>query len=1132
MLGRLLNTLRYRLNCDFDEWRKANPVLREYAWSSLQRILIAAGTRPVRSPLVLCISVLVLSAGLWGYYALTTLLSAKPPQPPARIEQHFFTLWTIQAGIVALIYPIVIGFVSLLLQRRHSAKASLHIYLHDSAAIVTGLSALFLVFTMGIQFFFLRMVGEPTVNGWLVLDVLWFLVNILGVIWFLVRTFDYLRPERRAKITRAYAINHILPKAIHRNLEYHLFREAINYGWLPGPSYGAAKDESNTAILPGPVVGRNMGDRQVTARQKGTWTIRDVRFRLLSLAIRSWQRREEKLARSSEAKPPSFFGMRHSRLLILPAVPGELFDPEVGLCRTQGGSGLRWWERWLVRWSFALSPATNTLSTLSISDLLNDLITEVQLAMQAGQEVVFREALRELVDLHAGLIQAGDFINDAGQRENYAALGDRNDIFEARMHDLWVREYRGLLDEVVTRLSVSAVYFDYMAYVAGRLISHLERIRPIRILSHLLDLPLLLHYRLNRWWAKTVEEQGQLHHGPCKPCTLNAPAFAVYEFAIKQFIEAWKSLKNDRFLPTRDDQLTWHGCSHYTELFTGHLDMTLYMLFDSVLLGNNEGAEWLCDGLIKWWSAIVFRFDDELYFIRDDRMLTLGLTDKPWEEARNAIDLSIAPMARSNEENSAQKALWAACMRNYWLDLCCVSLYAMIQLGKDCTYEKSLPARLVNAVIQGSALREGGEGIGIERPVRTIEDLLIAMIRQYYVDRGYHRGYRARLDEVVRRISEQGKPAMVPGRDYSRSGRDDLDVLRDGQLVLLCLFVKQGWSPSARLIETIQKWGTQDDTGLRAFVDLLKKWKTRLSEADFHVYHSLYSCVQSISDGANDFQDARTWLDAGIGQLIAGIEGFRLEQLRDTQVSDARLGEVARWSSQSGFNKDTADVPVTLFREVRHSGEEYDERSLIIRGMNKREFVEPGMAQRASNENEWFDHTVSSRVAGSVIADVLKALNPTIVDVASPSLYWQQLKIAAVEIRRAGGTPILFVAGRAEPRWLLHWTRSTYGERVSRPEDLRFVRDNQFDSKGYVGSLNDIPVYVAPVGAGSSYLLPKETLDVLSFTEFKDGVFVQVSYEPVEGQDALINLKLSWRFQVDLKSCESWQLRYISNIEA
>jgi hypothetical protein len=192
----------------------------------------------------------------------------------------------------------------------------------------------------------------------------------------------------------------------------------------------------------------------------------------------------------------------------------------------------------------------------------------------------------------------------------------------------------------------------------------------------------------------------------------------------------------------------------------------------------------------------------------------------------------------------------------------------------------------------------------------------------------------------------------------------------------------------------------------------------------------------------------------------------------------------------------------------------------------KNEFVEPEMAQRAGNEDEWIDRTVSSHVAASVMADILKKLKPEIVDVSSPLVYWQQIKIAAAKIRDEGLAPILFVAGRAEPRWLLEWTRSIHDDRVERPEDLRLVRDKQIESEGYVGSLNDIPVYVAPIGPGSSYLVPVETLDALTFTEFEDGAYVQVSFEPLEGKNTLINLRLSWRFQRDLKMRECWQLRY------
>ena len=318
---------------------------------------------------------------------------------------------------------------------------------------------------------------------------------------------------------------------------------------------------------------------------------------------------------------------------------------------------------------------------------------------------------------------------------------------------------------------------------------------------------------------------------------------------------------------------------------------------------------------------------------------------------------------------------------------------------------------------------------------------------------------------------------------------------------------------------------------MRAFVDQLKQWKTRLADEEFHACESLYSFIQAKFGAMDTLQNAITALTERVDQLVEGIEGFRTGQLKAAPVSEDRLKQVARWCSQSGFDKASADIPVSLFREVQHSTEEHAEHSLIIRDMNKGEFVEPPMAQRASNEDEWFDQMVSNHVAGSVMAEVLKTIACETVNVDGPVSYWQQIKSAAVRIRNTGETPILFVAGRAEPRWLLDWTRSTYDEHVERPEGLRLVRDMQFKLDGYIGSLNDIPVFVAPIGSGSSYLISRESLNTLVFTEFEDDVYVKVSFEPVEGKDALINLRLSWRFQLDLETAECWRFRYIETQE-
>ena len=1123
MLGRLLNTLSYRLGRELRDWRKANPKLREDTWPWYQRKAIAAGKDPLRFPFRLFCVVLILSALAWSYHAYYATGTYYPPSPLPTLKQEFFTLWTVQATIAAMIYPIVIGFVTLLLQRRHSAKASLQIYLHDSTAILTGLSALFLVMAMGVQYFFINSIEIQVLTLWLYFDGIWFLANIVGVIWFLNRTFNYLRPERRADIVRAYVINHVWPAEIRRNLENFRFLRAIDYGWLPGPGYGDDGSNSNTAILIHSI-GRDKGEIQVREKKKDRWFIRDVRFRLLSRVIQSWQQREEKLSLLDNDRPPdAIASLRHSRLLVFPYAPGEQFEAKYGLCRTEGGTGLRWWERLLVRWSFVLARKKKKTESLTISDILNGLIAEVQVNMEANEEVAYGEALEELVDMHAALIQAGNFLTDIGQRDNYANLVDRDHLFDTRLHDLWVRQYPRLIEATVERLPVNDTYFRHMVHVPGKLVSRLGAVRPIDIPSHFLHLSRNLHYRLNRWWSRTAEEQGLLVHTHCKPATLMAPAVTLYDNTIKEYVGAWETLKNNRFPPTGNEALNWEQYGDVSELYTGHLNSTLFMMFDSLILGNREGAEWLCDSLIKWWNTILFRFDDARYYIRDERKPTLELMEKPWETVSNLTDLSMPGVG----EDTAQKALWAACIHNYWIDLCCVSLYAMIQFGKTCECESSLPAQLAGNLGKGKALRTGGETAGSHWPIQTLEELLIAIIRQYFFDGGYHHGYRARLDSVVEGIFSRGEPAMVPGRSYSVSGVEGLDALSDGQLVLMCLLIKEDWTPSERLIEKVQKWVVYGACGQRNFVTHLEQWRTRLNDVRFREYGQLFLCVQGNFEAVENLDVAASALNIGLGQISDSIERFQDEHLREAQVSEERLREVARWSSRSGFSHKNGDIPVSLFREVQHSDEEFQEYSQPFPNLNKGEYVEPPMAQRASNENEYFDRFISRSVAAHVMAETLKFLKPTTVDVETPLAYWEQIQIAASRIQKEDGTPILFTAGRGEPRWLLDWTRGNYDEDIKSPEGPRLVRDNKEEADGYVGSLNDIPVFVAPIGIGSSYLISREALDMLRFTKFEDGLFVRVFHESIQGNEMMINLRIVWRFELELRQSECWRLRYI-----
>lgn len=1114
MFGRMLNSLSYRLKTELGEWRRTNQALSSYSWPWYKKALVSASEKPLIVPsiLVLIFFILPLIVTCTIPFFITSAKIGLPQ--PSSLLQYFLALWAVQSTVAAMVYPIVIGFVSLILQRRHSAKANLQIYFNYSAAILTGISAIFLVLTMGLQLLLDSIFESLNLIIWFYTDAIWFLLNIIGVIWFLTQTFVFLRPERRAEIQRAYALNCIWPVELRLNLESNRFSGASDCGWLPGPRFDSSYNNSTTSILMSPL-GGSMGNIQVTDHKKDGWFVHDVRFVPLSWAIRRWQRREERHARhQSETQ---------SKIFIIVSFPGNRFQSKDGICRTEGGDGLQWIEKFLVRRSFIFKRKRKS-PYLGLGDIFDELIAEVQANLESNQQSAFQEALADLIELHVAIVLAGAFFSSAG-RDNYANLVDRNWLFGEKLYESWTKKYHNLVDLSINRLLVDVSYFERVVNVPNRIFSRLLSIRPVSILVGVLRQSGYFHYKLNRWWSRIVEEQGALSHGPCEATVPRAPAYTVYSTAIRSFVGGWEVLKNINLPITFNNANEWDKCREAGELYAKHLDETIAMLFDSLLIGNQEGAEWLCDTLIKWWDSTTFSHNNQSIPIKDDRKLTLQLLRKPWEEAKEVIDISLDGL----DSCIAQQVLAKKCIKNYWIDLCSVSLYAMLQFGKECDCERSLPAHLIKNLVQGKSLRAGGGEDNNKLPICNPVELLIAIIRQYHIDGGYSQGYRSYLETLVERILRLAEPEMISGRIYTRVGTPDMDSLRDGQLILLCLLVDNEWTMSKNFIETVQGWGSENDDVLRNFERQLSEWQLRLADVEFMNYENIYSCISSEIGSANELDSAISVLKGQISILLDNISGFREFQIQSREIGKKRLRDISIWSSKSAFCEDSGDVPVSLFRNVNHSSEKYKEYGLRIRKVKKAAFVDPPMVELAVNEEEWYDHTVRSHVAFSVMTEAIRKLDLECIEVNGAAQYWEKIEDGASIIQKNGRTPILLVAGQAEPSWLLEWAESNYSEFVELPTGLRWHRDNRIESKAYLCSLNEIPVYIAPIGAGSSILLAREAFDTLEFSKFEDKTFVEAYVEEIDESETLLDLKLTWRFNIILQSQECWKLQYTKN---
>ena len=334
MLLRALDSLARRVELERKEWRSTNQVRKDFAYPHIQAVILDAAENPSRNVPNWLVLALMLSGVAWG---LPFQFGVGPADPykSAEIISYLAALWAVQAAVVALVYPIVIGFVALLFQGRQNAKAVLYIYLHDTAALLAGLSSLALIALMAVHHLVMYKVNPGIVLVWSALDSAWFLINMLLTAFFLVRTFEFLLPDKRAHIIQRYAVNVAWPNELRVNLSEAFFASAVISKWLPGTSFGEKDKEAEPKILLG-AVGHGMGREVLSVTVGRNVALVDVWFRPLRWAIRSWLRR-------AEAMRPAVPGNEYEApVLVFPVTPDEQHERLKESVRSSGLTIIRW----------------------------------------------------------------------------------------------------------------------------------------------------------------------------------------------------------------------------------------------------------------------------------------------------------------------------------------------------------------------------------------------------------------------------------------------------------------------------------------------------------------------------------------------------------------------------------------------------------------------------------------------------------------------------------------------------------------------------------------------------------------------------------------------------------------------
>lgn len=1100
------------------EWLAANATRQRFKLSKLERDLLFSGEHPIRfviSLIVLQLTLLELMHVLpdawftptWGSWGAAEQLS------------YFATLWTVQATLAALVYPIVIAFVAVFLQRRPAAEAFVHLYMLDSAALAAGLSSVALVVVMGVQYLLLTTWGTESLLAWTAVDTLWFVLNAALTTFFLFRTVEFLRPEVQARVVQRYAIGVALPRDVARLNEF----QALAKGWLPIPLYGDEAAPAGPRLSIGRALFRE-GEVQGVLPLKSPHRLTNVRLWPLRLALESWHRLAKKHEVQINGNPLE--KGETLPLLILPIAPGSVWDDEVKLASVSHGPKLTGSQLRLIRLSIVIRPLTRERLGIRVQSILDELANDARNAASRGDNESFERAYESLIGLHELLLNACRISVEDGQSDSWAMLNDTETFFHRRLHENWHDVYRSVFEAALHGVFMDSRPLRRLCHIIQHLDDGEVQKGPIGVRLGLQELPPLFHFLMGNWWSRRVEEQGIVDHTHLQKVYLRPPQNVTYDEMLSTFVAGWENGSPNK-RPQRGNAKTfdWDSAPMLAQLSVNHIEETAKMLLASVRRGDAAAAEWLADVLAKWWDP--FEQDDRPYQLYGKTaFITLEHLGLEWEAFATAFGISdTTEVQTADSVQQLQYGAYRAALRNYWNDIRLLVIELLVHwllLSEGDDVDSALSAEIAAGMLLGKQWRAGNQ-VSDSFLDLSAPSYLTAKARQYCGSGEWRTGYIALLDRFVERAKATRETNVVSSRVYSFSGADNVESLVAAQLAVFAVLTSAPWQISQGLRTKVEYWMTEQHSSVAIFLERLRGWAQAQDEMPKEEWNVVAKLKSRARDG-HALDESKSSLRSSMEAARNLVESMKSDNLAAQPIDEGRLAEIARAASGSAFSTETGDFPLPLLK-VEVGQEEFQDFVVTLKQVQRGELTRVEMAQRALNEAEFYDEMLRKQVAVVVLSDILRHYTPRDIVATDAETYWTFLKTEAANFAARGDEATLLLDNGTRPDWVWDWQHPEFNASYKRPDDLR-VQRREGGGHGYVCHFNDIAVYVAPLRFGESLLMGRSAFNNVKFRQYGPARFVHVEVDDSGPIKTLVDLKFTFSRQVEVRATDVFCLVY------
>lgn len=824
-------------------WFKTNEFIHQNKESIFNRGVIYFGHHPLRHLVLIGIIYLILySIGVIFFNQIKR--NYLPESNYLLKDDLFVNLLTIQATIAALVYPIVISFVAIILQKRPSAKALMQLYLLKSGATLAGLSSMVLILIMGAQLFISITLNPYTVYPLVPINSLWFCYNILLTCFFIYNTIEFINPDSQIKIIRSYVINYSLPLLVRK-----LYMECINWEEL----FETEKYSKGIEIKLGKhTLSKN--EYKIEKKINKTSTLNNVYLYPIQWLINKHLKNRV----GDEAGKLS---------IIFPLKLGDKYDLKHGLIRIKGINTLSRFEKSLIAKCFQFKSNVMLNKSLSLYEILKELELEVLSCIRTNDYHSFPSVFNNLIKLHIDVFLACDTTIN-GEKKNFSI-----ELHDASLGFLGVNLYKKIFQyyesisyESVVNLEVNTTYFQHLSYLAFSYVY--ESSMPYEIQRKSLLFSYYLIIELGHWWQEKINADLTNENYLSKIKNLDPALANKYNTALRVFVGGWNHVQNSlRYKIEGQVDVVLVTFQNNVKLLMNHIQNTALMLLSAVYRGDIVAAKRFVDVLLKWQNQYDQSFDN--YF-------NLELYHQ-YPFANPNLDVEISQLINEfklkPENDNTLKLIEFFSIRIFLEDIWLLTMEVMTQWLFELPlnlYQNSLIPYMLIELVKGTNFHDGGE---IQMPIHESIILQSFQIkfRQYLGLHDRANSYISYLNGFIRQVENIQERDMVAGRLYSGTDITDINLFYQGAAILFILSNNCGFN--AKKIEEFKSYVFNNKSMISPLTFHLNKLLDFI-KSDHDKIEGLITFIQERTEGKLNTSEALENTRVQLNEMIDTINAI------------------------------------------------------------------------------------------------------------------------------------------------------------------------------------------------------------------------------------------------------------------